>query len=139
MKKMLLIPASLPIIFIIWFFILGVISKSASAPGFTEEKLSPCSDKPNCVCSERQADTRHYIKPIIFPKNTTLDILPSLKSTIQDMKRNVHVVKQHYIAATFSSPIFGFVDDFEVRKIYSSESTNNNFYANAKLISVGTY
>lgn len=55
------------------------------------------------------------------------------------MKRNVHVVKQHYIAATFSSPIFGFVDDFEVRKIYSSESTNNNFYANAKLISVGTY
>jgi uncharacterized protein (DUF1499 family) len=97
------------------FFILGVMSKSGKAPGLIDGRLSPCPDKPNCVCSEHKDDAGHYVEPVIIPENNTLDTLPVLKNVIQGMGGSIQAESDNYLAATFSSAIFGFVDDLEIR------------------------
>ena len=114
-KIALIILAFVIVAFIISFFILGVISKSVKAPGLVEGKLSKCPNKPNCVCSEQKDDVNHYIDPIVIPQNITSDPLPILKKVIIDMGGTICTEKENYIASTFSSSIFGFVDDFEIR------------------------
>ena len=96
------------------FFILGVMSKSGKAPGLIDGRLSQCPDKPNCVCSE-QKTASHYIEPLVIPENLTFDIFPALKNTIQEMGGHIEIESDNYIAATFSSALFGFIDDLEIR------------------------
>ena len=115
MKIALIILAFVIVAFIISFFILGVISKSGKAPGLVEGTLSKCPNKPNCVCSEQKDDVKHYIDPIIIPQNITFDTLPILKNVIRDMGGTIYAESENYIASSFSSSIFGFVDDFEIR------------------------
>jgi uncharacterized protein (DUF1499 family) len=115
MKIALIIFACAIVAFIILFVILGVISRSGQAPGLVEGKLAKCPDKPNCICSEQKDDVNHYIDPIIIPQNITFDTLPILKNAIRDMGGTISAEKENYIASTFSSSIFGFVDDFEIR------------------------
>jgi uncharacterized protein (DUF1499 family) len=114
--KITLISLSLFILaFLALFFILGVMSKSGKAPGLIDGRLSPCPDKPNCVCSEHKDDAGHYVEPVIIPENNTLDTLPVLKNVIQGMGGSIQAESDNYLAATFSSAIFGFVDDLEIR------------------------
>jgi uncharacterized protein (DUF1499 family) len=101
--------------FLVLFFVLGIISRSGQAPGLVEGKLSKCPDKPNCVCSEQKNDSRHHIEPIVIPPNSTIDPLPILRNIISDMGGTITAEKYHYIAVEFSSAIFGFADDFEIR------------------------
>jgi len=114
--KITLISLSLFILaFLALFFILGVMSKSGKAPGLIDGRLSPCPDKPNCVCSEHKDDAGHYVEPVFIPENNTLDTLPVLKKVIQGMGGSIQAESDNYLAATFSSAIFGFVDDLEIR------------------------
>src|ERR1039458_9536728 len=101
--------------FILLFFIHRVISKSGHAPALVGGTLSKCPNKLNCVCSEQTDDVNHYIDPIIIPSNITFDTLPILKSVILGIGGAIYAESEHYIASTFSSLIFGFVDDFELR------------------------
>lgn len=113
MKATLLILLISSLSFVILFFILGVMSKSGQAQGIIEGRLSKCSYKPNCVCSEQKEDVAHYISPINIAKN--INVLTTLKNTVQDMGGNIQTESNHYFAATFSSNIFGFIDDLEIR------------------------
>ena len=113
--KIALIILTAIVAFIILFFILGVISKSGQGPGLVGGSLSKCPNKPNCVCSEQTDDINHYIDPIIIPQNITFDTLRILKSVIRDMGGTIYAESEDYIASTFSSSIFGFMDDFEIR------------------------
>ena len=119
MKITLLILSLLLVASIIALFILGLMSKSGNAPGLTDGTLSPCSIKPNCVCSEyianNEEELKHYIKPIIIPKQVTQEILALVKKIIVEMEGSIQTENEHYISATFTSAIFGFVDDFEIR------------------------
>lgn len=115
MKIALIILAFAIVAFIILFFILGVISKSGRARALVGGMLSKCPNKPNCVCSEQTDDINHYIDPIIIPQDITFDTLPILKSVILGMGGTINAERENYIASTFSSLIFGFVDDFELR------------------------
>ncbi len=47
--------------------------------------------------------------------NTGIFTLASLKTTLQDMGGVIRQEQENYLAATFSSNIFGFVDDLEIR------------------------
>ena len=96
------------------FFILGVMSKSGKAPGLIDGKLSKCPDKPNCVCSEYETSS-HYVEPLVIPDNPAFDVFAALINTIKEMGGRVQSERGNYIAATFSSAIFGFIDDLEVR------------------------
>jgi uncharacterized protein (DUF1499 family) len=91
------------------------IPMAKEAPGLVKGILSKCPDTPNCVCSEYKDDANHYIDPIIIPQNITFDILSLLKNTIQDMGGSIQVEGDNYLAATFTSAIFKFVDDLEIR------------------------
>jgi uncharacterized protein (DUF1499 family) len=115
MKLALIILASIFAVFVIWFFILGIISRAGKAPGLAQGALSICPDTPNCVCSEYKDDVNHYIDPIIIPPNITLETLPTLEDIIRGMGGTIQSESNNYIAATFSSRIFRFVDDFEIR------------------------
>lgn len=115
MKPTLIILLLILTVLIIGFFILGVISKSGEAPGLIHGKLSKCPNKPNCFCSEYKGDLDHYINPIMIDQKISVDSMPILKQVIRDMGGTIQTEGDHYIASTFSSTVFGFVDDLEVR------------------------
>ncbi|MDX2350401.1 MAG: DUF1499 domain-containing protein [Porticoccus sp.] len=96
-------------------FILGKYSQKGQAPGLVSGSLSRCSAKPNCVCSEHIDDVGHYIEPVTNIENREMDKMPKVVSIIQNMNGVIQSDKDNYIAATFTSSIFGFVDDFEIR------------------------
>jgi len=91
-------------------FILGIHSRKSIPSGLVDGMLTKCSKKPNCVCSEIKRDDPHFIKPLISSSNIDL-----LISVIQEMGGVLVNEKDNYFAFQFTSKIFGFVDDFEVR------------------------
>jgi len=114
MKITFIIIAFLFVAFIVGFFILGFISKSGEPSGLIEGRLAKCPNKPNCVCSEYTEDANHYIEPISIAQDITFDALPILKNIIRELGGNIQTESDHYLAATFTSAIFGFVDDLEI-------------------------
>jgi len=115
MKTVLISLSLFMVALIALFVILGMISKSGKAPGLVDGRLSPCPEKPNCVCSEPDADAGHFIAPVMMPDNSGPDTLPVLKQVILDMGGSIQAESDNYLAATFSSALFGFVDDLEIR------------------------
>ena len=115
MKILLIIIASLSLLVIIAFFILGYMSQSGEAYGLVDGRLKQCPDTPNCVSSEFVSDSVHYIEPLVFSAGDAAQILPRLKTIIREMGGSIQVEKADYLAATFTSSIFRFVDDLEIR------------------------
>jgi uncharacterized protein (DUF1499 family) len=115
MKIVLIIIAILVLCAFIGLFALGLISQSGEAGGLVVGKLAKCPDKPNCVCTEFEVDTPHYVKPLLFSQSDSLDVLPRLKFIIQEMGGSVQAEDSRYLAATFTSSFFRFVDDLEIR------------------------
>jgi len=114
LKTLLLGSILLLVTFLVAFFILGLMSRSGQAPGLSGGQLARCPDSPNCVCSEYQNDTRHYIEPMVSHQRVTHDTV-LLGAVIRAMGGHIQTVNDHYLAATFSSRIFGFMDDVEIR------------------------
>ncbi len=115
MKTVFIILSLLFIACVLLLFILGGISRSGKAPGLVAGMLAKCPDTPNCVCSEQKEDADHSIAPILLPRDIAFDPLSILKNAVRDMGGTIGVEGDKYLAATFSSAIFGFVDDLEVR------------------------
>ncbi len=115
MKKFFVVLLVLAAAFIILFFIFGLLSKTGKATGLMDGKLSACPDTPNCVNSESRDDTGHYIEPLTVDK-TDANPLATLSAIISgQMGGEIQKEGTDYLAATFSSSFFGFVDDLEVR------------------------
>lgn len=114
MKSVLLISAALVFSVIVLFFILALVSRSGDLPELVHGQLPACPDRPNCVCSEYPADQEHAVEPSPISR-----AYPDLKNLIGEilsrMGGEVRIERENYVAATFSSPLFGFVDDFQVR------------------------
>lgn len=115
MKTTLIIIVAGIFIIIVLFFILGFMSKTGKAPGLIEGKLSQCSTKPNCVCSEIKLNDEHYIEPVLVSDKNGEASLNSMKQVIQDMGGVLQSENKNYAAYQFTSEIFGFVDDLEIR------------------------
>ena len=115
MKTVFIIISILIVAIIVLLLNFKSISKAGEASGLIEKMLSKCPNKPNCVCSEYKDDANHYIDPISIPQNITFDTFSLLKNVIQDMGGNIQVESDNYLAATFTSAIFKFVDDLEIR------------------------
>jgi uncharacterized protein (DUF1499 family) len=116
MKTTLIIASILIAFSIALLFILGKYSQKGQAPGLIKGSLSRCPEKLNCVCSEYIDDVDHYIEPVTDIKNMEMDSMPIAVSTIQGMNGVLQSARDNYIAATFTSSIFGFVDDLEIRR-----------------------
>ena len=95
---------------------LALFSQSGESPGLEEGgQLSICPDKPNCISSEYPGDTEHYISPIPFSPEQYNGVMTAIKVSIQGHGGQIQYLKQDYLASTFSSNLFGFIDDFEAR------------------------
>jgi len=107
---MLTISVGVIIVIITLLFILGAKSHKSIPPGLVGGMLSKCSQKPNCVSSEIKSDDPHFISPLTSSNNIVL-----LNGIIQEMGGVLVNEKDNYFAYQFTSKVFGFVDDFEVR------------------------
>lgn len=122
-KLMITVTSIIAVLFIAlaaWFFILGQRSQSGNPPGLVDNRLAQCPVTPNCVCSEYANDSLHFISAInLSSASTSSDSSPDLhgriKSVITQMGGIIQQEQNNYLAATFTSAIFRFVDDFEVR------------------------
>ena len=115
MKATLIIMSILLIVIIITLFIRGVSSRKGVSPGLIDGKLTQCSKKPNCVCSDVKTDTQHYISPLILPDNSVRVKHSLIKDIINDMGGVLVLEKENYFSFNFTSALFSFVDDVEIR------------------------
>lgn len=115
MKIALIVTATLIIIIGVFLIVLGKSSKSGHAVGLLNGKLQKCPDKPNCVCSEQKDDTDHFISPIVIPDDSASLAKARLKEIIIELKGEIQAENETYISAVFTSSLFGFKDDFEMR------------------------
>ena len=115
LKMIAVITITLILLVIATLFVLGFMSKSGEAKGLVEGRLSQCPQKPNCVCSEFKADTDHFIEPLAISSEDTADVMARLAAVIRKMGGTIQQGKDNYLAATFTSGIFKFVDDLEIR------------------------
>ncbi|WP_317928748.1 DUF1499 domain-containing protein [Halioxenophilus sp. WMMB6] len=105
----------LAVLLVLRFFALGKESRQASAPGLLDGQLHPCPKSPNCVNSEYPVDTAHYVPAIELAADVTTPILTKANDVITAMGGVVVEQTESYLAAEFTSKLFGFVDDFELR------------------------
>jgi uncharacterized protein (DUF1499 family) len=103
------------ITFFILFFVLGLASKSGKAAGLIDGRLSKCPDKPNCVCSEYKNNPHHYVEPIAIIQQVIPEVMADITGVILDMGGSIQSGNNHYLASTFTSRFFRFVDDLEIR------------------------
>jgi len=115
-KKLMITLLTLFVLILMGAFSMGIYSHQTPELGLIHGKLSPCSDKPNCVCSEDDtADVHHSIQPL---STEGMDHAAAWDSLIDAVKASGGSIQQHsdtYLHATFTSPLFRFVDDFEAR------------------------
>ena len=114
-KIILAIIAILTVAALVRLIMLGNTSESGEAPGLASGTLTPCPDKPNCVCSEFTADTTHYIAPLDYSGTPPEKAWDDILQIIKEGGGEVSVAREEYIAATFSVSLFGFIDDVECR------------------------
>ena len=125
MKKLLRIAlavvAILAAVVLVRFAMLGHSSQTGQAPGLFSGILSPCPDKPNCVCSEFDESAAHYIAPLDYSGVPSEKAWRDISQIVEELGGEIAVANDEYIAATFASSLFGFIDDVECRLEPSQE------------------
>jgi len=112
MKTAIITLLLISLISVIYLFILGKKSASGEAPGLIENRLTKCPETPNCICSEYSDDVDHYIEPLRNAHNVNTS---AFKVAVENLGGQVQMQTDTYIAATFASSLFAFVDDVEMR------------------------
>ena len=92
------------------FAFLGMQSRGGAALGLENGQLAACPSSPNCVSSEAGTEEDKSVAPL------SLASWEALPSTLAAMGGTVTVQEDAYLAAEFSSSLFGFVDDIEFRR-----------------------
>ncbi len=115
MKIILIIIAVILVISLIANISLAI--KSQKMPdnlGLMDGKLRPCPDTPNCVCSEKHSKDNkvHFTEPVRVRSDRKFE---ELKQIIVSQGGRIISDEGNYLHATFSSRIFRFVDDVELR------------------------
>ena len=105
------------VLLLVVFAALGWWSAHGAVPTstFSGEHLSACGEAPNCVCSEFPADSDHYVEALKLNTEHTATVMANVETALSKM--NISIVQQtpDYLAATYRSAVFGFVDDIEIR------------------------
>lgn len=115
MKSILILIALAVVLAFAAMVLMGVMSKSGSAPGLVEGKLSPCPQSPNCVCTEYAEDQAHFIEPVSYGNANIKIVRSMIRKAIDSSGGTMAHERDNYFAATYRSSLFGFVDDLEVR------------------------
>ena len=113
MKKILCSVLGLVLFVVVAFAVLGLQSRDASAPGMTDMQLAGCGEKPNCVTSMADTGNAAYVLPFTVESGSEDAIWSRLIESIGAQDGVLNTNAPPYLAATFTSKLFGFVDDFE--------------------------
>ena len=113
MKKMILWIAIPSVSLVCLLSILSIISRSKPSVGMVAGRLRPCSARPNCVCSEDK-DLPSYVKPLTAVGSPQSD-WERAKRIVREMGGKIVLEDDSYLWATFSTRIFRFIDDLELR------------------------
>ena len=113
MKKMIPWIAISIVGLVLLLAILSIVSRKKPPVGMVNGRLSPCSTRPNCVCSEDE-DLPSYVKPLAFSgsADSSWEIA---RRIIREMGGKIVREDGFYLWATFSTSLFRFVDDLELR------------------------
>ncbi|VAW66750.1 hypothetical protein MNBD_GAMMA11-875 [hydrothermal vent metagenome] len=103
-----------------YFFYLGYKSQKGNPPGLHSARLSPCPDKSNCICTEYPNDPSHFTDALQYDEKSADAIVQSIRATIKETGGqliNADNINRNstYISAIYTSSLFKFIDDFEVR------------------------
>lgn len=80
--------------------------------GMQNNRLAPCPNMPNCVCSY-DTDPVHQIEPLPY-RSTAAEALVDLKAILQQLPKTTIVSEtSNYLYTEFKSALMGFVDDVE--------------------------
>ncbi len=109
MKIMALIVVGLLALALAGFVFLGLRSQAGAPPGLQGGRLAPCPTSPNCVSTEPGA-TEPNAAPL------PPDVWSRIPAAVESLGGETRTVTDDYIAATFTSRVFRFVDDVEFRR-----------------------
>lgn len=113
MKTVLIIAIVGALAIVVAFVILGIQSRGGQAPGMAGSRLKPCGEQPNCVASGVASNSDHAVAPLRIQPGQSDAAWIRLVEVIVATGGVVQENAPPYLAATFTSKIFGFVDDFE--------------------------
>ena len=92
---------------------------SRTAPptyGLADGLLRPCPSTPNCVGSEQGTSrAEQRISPLRLDGRSPEMAWAGLQRVVRAEDGELAVVTSDYLVATFRTPVFGFIDDFEAR------------------------
>ena len=114
MKSWLMMVAGLLLAGVLGFMAMAFLSqKQPDTLGLQHGMLRGCPDTPNCVCSEvhTKADAAHFIAPMAVNEQTWAD----LKELMAKQGGKLESSTADYMHLIFSTPIFHYVDDVELR------------------------
>jgi len=125
LRKIMLTSVIILVLLLVVFLGMAFKSRAGEAPGLSDKRLSPCQNKPNCVCTEFP-EHASYFEPLILPDSIAgaAELITMLESTVLASGGVITIKEKEYMAAEFSSRILGFVDDFEVRIDLSSRKVH---------------
>jgi uncharacterized protein (DUF1499 family) len=93
-------------------FLFGCDAKAPSTLGVSDGRLATCPDKPNCVASDAEDETKR-IEPFRFEGDQAA-AWTALQNAVAGLDRTTVVTADDtYLHAEARSRIFGFVDDLE--------------------------
>jgi len=92
---------------------LSMMSRRPVRLGMTMGRLRPCPDRPNCVNSEETGNGA-VTRPLAF-EGIPSSAWAAAKRSIEELGGTVQIDEEGYLWATFSSKVFRFVDDLELR------------------------
>ena len=95
------------------FVVLALVSRKQPKTGKVDGQLRPCPDRPNCVCSE-DAGKPSFIKPVNF-SDTPERAWKDLEEVVGEIGGKIEKEENGYLWATFTTKVFRFVDDVELR------------------------
>jgi uncharacterized protein (DUF1499 family) len=97
--------------------LLTILSCASDPPKvqWVHGRLSACPKSPNCVSSESDI-TSSRVEPLTF-KGPPEKAWNDLKETVREMGGKIEGEHDGYLWATFTSRIFRFVDDVELRMV----------------------
>jgi len=107
--------AAIAAILLVRCSMLGQSSKSGQPPGLVSGALAPCPDKPNCVSSEAGEAADHQIAPLDYTGTDAEAAWSRIQQVIEKLGGKITLASDTYLAATFTSSVFRFVDDVECR------------------------
>lgn len=77
-----------------------------------DRSAKPCVDSPNCVSTQDSRES-HQLAPFELTDSATLDNIEQVALSLP--RANTAVKKDNYLRIEYTSRVFGFVDDLELR------------------------